>query len=205
MSGLFRVQQMQVGGFDHNFSYLITTPGGEAALVDPTGDVAMIRRALEAVPGVLPRYILLTHSHHDHTAGIPAAKKFFSAPVLAHPLAGYPNQKSLQDRERLPLGEGFVEVIFTPGHSSDSVCFRLSDDSGLFTGDTLFVGCCGYCEAESMFHTMQLLKTLPGSNVIYSGHDYGETPTATLAEEMMQNPFLSATTVAQFKERLKEL
>ncbi len=203
----FQVRQLAVGGFDHNFSYLIVASDGDAALVDPTGDATVIARAVKAAGAIHPRFILLTHSHPDHCAALAAALEFFPAPVYAHPLAALrlPSGRPLADRELLALGEGgFIEVLFTPGHTPDSVCFRLSDDSGVFTGDTLFVGCCGYCEPERMFRSLQRLKTLADGNRIYSGHDYGVTPTATLGAEKRDNPCLRAATLAEFRKVLEE-
>ena len=37
---------------------------------------------------------------------------------------------------KIPLADGFIEVIHTPGHTKGSVCFLY--DQKLFTGDTLF-------------------------------------------------------------------
>ena len=45
----FRVEQLRVGGYDHNFSYLIVAENGDAALVDPTGDCGVIRRAVRFI------------------------------------------------------------------------------------------------------------------------------------------------------------
>ena len=67
----FLVRQLAVGGFDHNFSYLITAENGDAALVDPTGDADVIRHAVESAGPIVPRYILLTHGHLDHRTSAP--------------------------------------------------------------------------------------------------------------------------------------
>ena len=146
----FRVFQIPVGGFDHNFSYLLLC-GQEALIVDPCGDTADIRRIFQSIPGTLrPRYILLTHSHHDHVSGIRSVKQFFPAPVCIADSSDFPCDHPLHPGERLPLGDGFVEVIATPGHTKDSVCYRSSDNSSLFTGDTLFIGECGFCRSLAL-------------------------------------------------------
>ena len=81
----FRVEQLPVGGYDHNFSYLIVAENGDAALVDPTGDCNVIRRAVEAAGTITPRYILLTHGHQDHSECLGEVRSFFPAPVASHP------------------------------------------------------------------------------------------------------------------------
>ena len=44
--------------------------------------------------------------------------------------------KYIEDQMKIPLADGFIEVIHTPGHTKGSVCFLY--DQRLFTGDTLF-------------------------------------------------------------------
>ena len=201
----FRVFQIPVGGFDHNFSYLLLC-GQEALIVDPCGDTAGIRRIFQSIPGTLrPRYILLTHSHHDHVSGIRSVKQFFPAPVCISDSSDFPCDRPLHPGERLPLGDGFVEVIATPGHTKDSVCYRSSDNSSLFTGDTLFIGECGFCRPEPMFRSMLLLRSLPDSLIVYPGHDYGELPADSLGHQKKVNPYLNSPDLNTFRERLSHL
>lgn len=205
---MFHTVQIAVGGFDSNFSYLVVN-GNAAAVVDPCGDVSKIRSVWErercATPFLKACCILLTHSHRDHVSGIAELKTFFKAPVCASQYTAYPCDRKLSDGERLPFGDGFIECIVTQGHTSDSVCYRTSDDSALFTGDTLFVGCCGFCQPEPMFRSMNRLKTLSDSLTVYSGHDYGATPYDTLGNQKKVNPYLSAETMEEFRERLRHL
>lgn len=198
-----RVLQLSVGGYDHNFSYVLED-GGEAALVDPAGSWGMIRREL-AVGGLLVlRYILLTHGHADHSEALEeAAHDFPDAEICGHP--GNPAvQRRLADGEVLPLGGTSIEVLFTPGHSRDSVCY-LFDRSALFTGDTLFVDCVGFArKPEALHDSLKRLAKLPGRTVIYPGHDYGRVPFRPLAEEKRENPYLGCSTLEEFKIQLKE-
>ena len=68
----------------------------------------------------------------------------------------------------------------------------------------LFVGSCGgvhYPQSDptEMFESLQRrLATLPESTRIYPGHDYGPTPTSTLAWELAHNPALTAVDLAAF-------
>ena len=204
---MFEVTQLHVGGFDNNFSYVIhEKESGETAVVDPCGDTNRIRDALEKYPARIPKYILLTHGHADHTSGLSEVRKFFPAPTVAHPVCRIFSEIPLTDRIRLPFGSSFVQALFTPGHAVSSICWLLGDHSAIFTGDTLFVGCCGYCDPEVMFHTMrEVLYPLPDEAIVYSGHDYGEEPFDTLEHQKRVNPFLTAPDLKTFREAVRNL
>ncbi|QSH42015.1 MBL fold metallo-hydrolase [Lentisphaerota bacterium ZTH] len=205
-SSEYNVFQLKVGGFDDNFSYLITAENGDSIIIDPCGDTGIIKTAFKRRKKLNPRYILLTHSHQDHISGIKAVQKFFDAEVYAHPKTAWHGAQPLSDHQKLPFGKGYIEVIFTPGHTRDCVCYRLHDNSALFTGDTLFIDWCGYCNAFEMYETMRkIIFPMADSNIVYSGHDYGRVPYATLGEEKLKNPYLNAASFAEFKEALKNL
>jgi glyoxylase-like metal-dependent hydrolase (beta-lactamase superfamily II) len=202
----FVVSQLAVGGLDSNFSYAIFADDGGAAIVDPCGDISLIQKVLEQKNSFNPKYILLTHGHHDHVSGVKGVKAFFDAPVCGHPGSSYKIDKPLDDGERLPFGSGFIECLHAPGHTPDGVLYRLNDDSALFTGDTLFIDDCGFCAPNTMFKTMrEVIWPLANSNIVYSGHDYGHVPFAELGELKKNNPYLRITDFQEFREELKKL
>ena len=207
MSSSVIVTQLNVKGFDDNFSYILFDQiSHDAAIVDPCGDISIIENALKSYQEFTPRYILLTHGHYDHISGVDSVKNFFPAKVAAHKNCTYNPDIPLDNGSRLPFGNLFIETIYTPGHTSDSVIYRLSDNSALFTGDTLFIDWCGFCNAEDMFNTMRnIIFPLPDSLEVYSGHNYGRKPHAKLGEEKCSNPYLATTDFNSFKQALKEL
>jgi len=203
----FKVFQIAVGGFDSNFSYLAVSNGGQAVLVDPCGEVGKIEAAHIEAGSPTPKAILLTHGHHDHVSGVAAAKKFFDAPVMGHPDCPFEIDAPLADGARIDMeNNDFIECLHAPGHTPDSVVYRLSDNSGIFTGDTLFVDWCGYCRAKEMFQTMRnVIFPLADSNIVYSGHDYGHAPTSPLDVEKKRNPYLASDDFETFKKALVNL
>lgn len=202
----FQVQQLKVGGYDHNFSYLVLADNKDAAMVDPTGDCETIRRAVEEAKPLRPRYILLTHGHQDHSECIGEVCSFFPSEIASHPTHPLAGRIKLHDGMRLPFGDGWIEAIEAPGHTRDSILFRLSDDSALFTGDTLFVDCIGFCRSKEMFETItKKILPLPDRLVVYSGHDYGSVPFRTLGEEKKFNPYLNCPTLETFRQQLRHL
>jgi len=84
--------------------------------------------------------ILVTHRHGDHTEGIDRLHELTGAPVRAalddHCRAAEP----LVDGEVITAAGVRIQVVATPGHTSDSLCFLLPDDGhhgSVLTGDTV--------------------------------------------------------------------
>jgi len=112
---------------DGTNSYLIAAPGSSSVVVvDPGPDDVMHLAGL--VENGAVELVLITHRHIDHTAGSLGVHFFTDAPVRAldpeYCLGGEP----LVDGEVITAAGVRIEVIATPGHSSDSVCFRLPED-----------------------------------------------------------------------------
>ena len=101
----------------------------------------------------------------------------------------------------IPFGKEFLSVIYTPGHTKDSVSFLTGDGKGLFTGDTLFIDYCGFARDEdALFTSLQKIYSLPDKIMVYSGHDYGSVPVRTLGEEKRLNPYLKAQNREDFRK-----
>ena len=183
-----------------NFIYVIHDRASDrAAVVDPAWDVPSIL-ALAERQGLRITDILLTHSHFDHINGVEALLDRSDAQLhLLRAEATFWNRHldlpTLHEGgDRIRLGDTEIEILHTPGHTPGSACYRLGDQ--VLTGDTLFVFGCGRCDLrggdpEQMYHTLRRLgERLPGGIVIRPGHNYGITPTSTMAEQLAGNPFL---------------
>ncbi len=92
------------------------------------------------------------------------------------------------------VGQASLNVIHTPGHSPGGIALYI--DGMVFTGDTLFVGSVGRTDlpgssfSEMEKSILEKLYTLPGSTVVFPGHNYGPTPTSTIQHERRNNPFV---------------
>ena len=191
-----------------NLSYIVADgEGGNGAVIDPAGDAGRILKAIES-EGLRIGYILNTHGHPDHTSGNRKLVSETGARVAAHRLAGVKKDIALEDGARLKMGSLELEVMHTPGHTRDSVCFLAG--RRLFTGDTLFVGECGRTDMsggdagalyDSLFN--KILK-LPDEVEIYPGHDYGPRPTSTIGQERRTNYTLQPRTREEFIEFMAE-
>jgi len=118
--------------------------------------------------------VLLTHSHGDHTG---ALKVFNKAKIYA--ANSSIADKSLADGEIFEVGGLQIQVISTPGHAEDSVCF-LIDERFLFVGDNLSLvdGKVGLFNSvynnsdEKQKKDIQKLAGLSGIEYIFTAH-YG--------------------------------
>lgn len=180
------------GGFDDNLTYLIHANDGCCAIVDPCGECALELERLN-IPQENMKYILITHEHSDHFDALDKVKKLFpSAQTAGFRNAEFNKDIPLNDLSRLEFGNSFIEVIHTPGHSRGSLCYIYNQDNAIFTGDTLFIDCIGFCRSpKNMAQSLRRLRELPDDLTIYSGHDYGSVPFRTLAEEKLKNPEFS--------------
>ncbi len=151
-----------------NYIYLCRYHQNNAFVVDPS-ESRTILKALEE-HGLNLTDVLSTHHHFDHTAGIETLKKNTDCNVIAANKAGI-----------LHVANTNIQVIATPGHTQDSVCYYVQpskEHSGiLFTGDTLFIGGCGRpieCDASIMWNSLQEIAALPDDTLVYPGHNYTE-------------------------------
>ncbi|GIH25981.1 MBL fold metallo-hydrolase [Acrocarpospora phusangensis] len=112
---------------------------GESVLVVDPGpdDDAHLRRVVERLGDRRVATILLTHGHPDHSAGAATFSHLVNAPVRALDPKFRLGEEGLGDGDVIKADDLELRVIGTPGHSSDSLCFWLSADAALLTGDTI--------------------------------------------------------------------
>ena len=186
-----------------NFSYIIADETtGETAVVDSSYNASEIIRVLKA-ENLQLKYIINTHGHSDHTAGNQELVSILDAKIVAHKLSRINADLVVNDGDTINIGNIPMKVIYTPGHTSDSICL-LVDNKKLLTGDTLFVGECGRTDlpggdSRSMYNSLfyKLLK-LKDNVEVYPGHDYGQEPSSTIGKERRLNYTLKPRTIAEF-------
>lgn len=137
-----KIEQIYTGCLAQGAYYI--TSNGEAAIIDPLREVQPYLERAEK-DNVKIKYVFETHFHADFVSGHLDLSKKTEAPIIYGPNAA-PEFKAMiaKDGEEFKLGNVTIKVLHTPGHTMESSCFLLKDETGkdvaLFSGDTLFLG-----------------------------------------------------------------
>lgn len=142
-------------------------------LIDTGRDPSVIKKINNASTGVGKRrveQVALTHSHYDHASLLPQIRKIFNPVVYAFSEALEGVDHLLKDGDTLKAGDRIFEVIHTPGHTSDSVCFYCEEDGVLFVGDTpVVIQSAGGSYEEGFVRALERLRR-KDIRSIYFGH-----------------------------------
>jgi hydroxyacylglutathione hydrolase len=221
------VEQIYTGCLAQGAYYIESE--GEAVVIDPLREVApYIQRAQK--DGAKIKYVLETHFHADFVSGHLDLAKETGATIVYGPTA-VPSFKAhiATDGEILELGKVKIKVIHTPGHTMESTCFLLIDENGketgLFSGDTLFIGDVGRPDLAQKVkaeltedilagHLYESLrnKILPLADdiIVYPAHGAGSAcgknmskeTTDTLGHQKATNYALQPMTKEEFKKQV---
>ena len=197
---------------ENNNYVIIDEETRKGALIDCSHFDEKILEFLEEQNAEL-EYILLTHGHFDHIAGIVeflSSGKLSKKPkIYLHKddlkqieksnqymsLFGLPDiqipviDKYVEEGEIIKLGNLNIKVLHTPGHTQGGVCYSVDDI--LFSGDTIFKESVGRCDLDGgdFLQIVESIKnkifTLPENTVIYSGHG----SSTTVSWEKVHNQF----------------
>ncbi|MBN1870551.1 MAG: MBL fold metallo-hydrolase [Candidatus Omnitrophica bacterium] len=206
------LKQMEVGPAG-NFVYFIgDTRSKEVAVVDPAWDVNFLSSEA-AKNGLKITAVLLTHGHMDHVNGlkdilskhdVPAYVSKYESPFYK---PRHKNLVEVDDHQKIKIGNIEIECLLTPGHTPGGQCFK--HKNVLITGDTLFIDGCGRCDlpggdAGEMYKTLYTkIMSLPDDTLLFTGHNYGPVPFATLGEQKNTNLYLQCQSRDEFlQERM---
>jgi len=183
---------------------------GKAVLIDP------LREKIERYLGVLAYrgwkldLIIDTHTHVDHRSGALELTELTGAPVAMHRLAPAPHVKMhVDDGQVLRVGDLELRVLFTPGHSPDSISIFANDR--VFTGDTLMIHGTGRTDiaggdsGQSFDSITRKLFTLPDHILVFPAHDYRGHSSSTIGDEKRSNPRLANKSREQYVELMNNL
>lgn len=166
-----KVENVVVGYLEENC--YILEKDNKVLVVDPGDEIEKIK---DKINGREILGVLITHNHFDHVG---ALSYFDGNKVYSF--------SNLEENEYV-IDSFKFNVLFTPGHSSDSVSFYFEEDNVLFAGDFIFYENIGRCDLpsgdfNSMLDSIDKIKKYPSDMVIYPGH--GES--TSLGHEIKNN------------------
>tara|TARA_B100000401_G_C52713134_1_gene674840 strand:- start:168 stop:995 length:828 start_codon:yes stop_codon:yes gene_type:complete len=118
----------------------------EVTVIDPG---PAMQEHIDVITAAAPniKQILVTHTHPDHSPGVRLLKENLDIPAYGMLTNSSKNQDQTFSPERiLDDGEIFqeeeftIEVVHTPGHASNHLCFILKEEKLIFTGDHIMNG-----------------------------------------------------------------
>lgn len=116
----------------------------EIAVIDPGPEDPRHLEAIAGCGGDRIRWILLTHTHPDHSPGALGLRERTGAQLLAYGPGPGPDELpldgTLRDGDVIEATEYHLRVLHTPGHASDHLCYLLPEERTLFTGDHIMQG-----------------------------------------------------------------
>lgn len=172
---------------------------GEVAIIDPLRE-SLPYIEMAASRNAKIKYVFETHFHADFVSGhIDLAKKT-GAQIIYGPEANTNYSViNAKDGEEFSIGKIKIRALHTPGHTLESTCYLLIDETGknhcIFTGDTLFVGDVGRPDlldgvmtkeelASKMYDSLNTkIKTLADDVIVYPAHGPGSACGKSMGKE----------------------
>jgi glyoxylase-like metal-dependent hydrolase (beta-lactamase superfamily II) len=193
---------------DDEISYLVADPVSRyAAVLDP--HIEAEREYIQVVHQLDLRlvYLVETHIHESHLSAAPALQIETGARLVTHSVADSACVgMRVDDGESIFVGEEYISVMATPGHSPCSLSFMWRDR--VFTGHTLLSGVTGPCQrgdadAGRLFDSVRdRLFELPDEMLVYPGRVAGSRRVSSIGQERATNADLQPQmTRAQFVAR----
>jgi glyoxylase-like metal-dependent hydrolase (beta-lactamase superfamily II)/rhodanese-related sulfurtransferase len=196
-----KIEQIYTGCLAQGAYYIESN--GEAAIIDPLREVNPYIEMAEK-RGAKIKYIFETHFHADFVSGHVDLAQKTGATIVYGPTQMQMGFKAYvgQDGEVFTIGKAKITLLHTPGHTMESSCFLLTDETGkqtsLFTGDTLFIGDVGRPDlaqhviadltqeklAKHLYHSLQSkIMPLADDIIVYPAHGAGSACGKNLSKE----------------------
>ncbi|HVR51510.1 MAG TPA: MBL fold metallo-hydrolase [Pseudorhodoferax sp.] len=212
---MLRYHTIPVTAFQQNCSLLWDDASGQAAVVDPGGDLDRLLAAVDE-RGLRLEQIWLTHAHIDHAGGTGELAERLGLPIVGpHPgdqfwIDGLPEQSRmfgfppaqaftptrwLHDGDEVTLGAHRLQVRHCPGHTPGHVVFYSPEIQRAFVGDVLFAGSIGRTDfpqgnqQQLLDSIVQRLWPMGDDTVFIPGHG----PESSFGRERASNPYVGGT------------
>ncbi len=207
---MLNVKCFPLGELMANCFFVTNEESGVSLLVDP-GDVSgSLEECIDRFGAEKLKYILLTHGHFDHIAGVAHLKEEYPDVriVIGEGDKDFTSKDNLNlgyhfglscrhfkpditvdEGDELPFGSCKIKALATPGHTKGGICYIIDDC--IFTGDTLISGTTGRTDVPTgslhdMYRSMERLAALEENYRVYCGHG----PESTMELERQYNIYI---------------
>ena len=193
------VQQLYTGCISEAAYYIESN--GIAAIIDPLRDIDAYLQIAKQRKATI-QYIFETHFHADFVSGHLDLAAATGASIVYGPNTVTKFEVTVaKDNQVFQIGNASIQVLHTPGHTLESSCYLLKDETGkdyaIFTGDTLFVGDVGRPDlaqkdneitmeelAGMLFDSLhQKIMPLADDVIVYPAHGAGSSCGKNLGSE----------------------
>ncbi|MFQ6021844.1 MAG: rhodanese-like domain-containing protein [Acidiferrobacterales bacterium] len=154
--------------------------------------------------------VIDTHTHADHATGCFELQRLVGARLIMHRRAPVPRvDEHVDDDDTIAIGDVELQVLYTPGHTPDSVSLYSGDR--VFTGDVILIRGTGRADfaggdAGQQYDAItKKLFTLPDETLIFPGHDYRGNTQSTIGEEKQYNPRVSGRSREEYIDLMNSI
>jgi hydroxyacylglutathione hydrolase len=194
-----KIEQIYTGCLAQGAYYIES--GGEAVVIDPLREVEPYIQKAERSNAKI-KYVFETHFHADFVSGHLDLSKKTGAPIVYGPNANPDFVAHIAaNGEEFKVGKLTFKVLHTPGHTMESTCYLLKDETGkdiaLFSGDTLFIGDVGRPDlaqkaahmtqeelAATLFDSLRYkIMPLADDIIVYPAHGAGSACGKNMSKE----------------------
>jgi glyoxylase-like metal-dependent hydrolase (beta-lactamase superfamily II)/rhodanese-related sulfurtransferase len=196
------LKQYYLGCLAHASYLIVDERTKQAIVVDPQRDIEQYLRDVQQ-GGYAIQSVVLTHFHADFLAGHIELRNRAGARIMmgARAQAEFDFQ-ALKEGDLIELGDVRIKILETPGHTPEGISLLVYDRAksdtlphAVLTGDTLFIGDVGRPDllasigvtadelAAMLFHSLNKLRELPDSTLVYPAHGAGSMCGKNLSKE----------------------
>ena len=211
------IKQFTFNHFEVNTYVIVDGATKQCAIVDPACEASFEDSQLMqyiAEQQLTPVFVLLTHAHVDHIAGLRQVCGHYRLPVTMHKegrkllkqaeaygsIMGFAVNNmddldvvEIEDDQVLKIGGLEVECRYVPGHCPGSLCYVVAADKAVVTGDALFHFSIGRTDLPGgdyptlIDYLKRRVLTLPDDYAVLPGHGIA----SQIGKEKKYNSFLA--------------
>ncbi len=206
------IKRLPLGDVEANCYIVCDGETKVGAVLDVGGFSEELLNAIKEAEIEELKYILCTHGHFDHIAGVKRLKELYPkaeivigeqdailtedveknmANYFGASFDGFKPDILVKENDQLEIGSKKFRVLATPGHSLGGVCYVCDEEKILFSGDTLFKLTVGRTDLwggnlNELLDSVEKLMLLSDDYIVYTGHNIS----TTIGSERVRNRYL---------------